>query len=223
MKIQRVLSHVTEFDGKSLQSVAKGALDLGILAEEADAKETEDVEGEFKPLAERMQKVLGSKTQQVRVTSRLTDSPACLVSDHSMSRNLERILKEAGQGVPPVQPVMEINPRHPIVERLKDETDDQRFSEWTQILFDHALLAEGGQLDDPASYVKRLNGLLLALTGKRSRIWTAGGIASPGADAPICQDSPYMSRQSFTQPSLRLGALGSLPSRAERSRGRESV
>ena len=174
MKIQRVLSHVTEFDGKSLQSVAKGALDLGILAEEADAKETEDVEGEFKPLAERMQKVLGSKTQQVRVTSRLTDSPACLVSDHSMSRNLERILKEAGQGVPPVQPVMEINPRHPIVERLKDETDDQRFSEWTQILFDHALLAEGGQLDDPASYVKRLNGLLLALTGKRSRIWTPG-------------------------------------------------
>ena len=169
-----VISHVTEFDGKSLQSVAKGALDLGILAEEADAKETEDVEGEFKPLAERMQKALGSKTQQVRVTARLTDSPACLVSDHSMSRNLERMLKEAGQVVPPVQPVMEINPRHPIVERLKDETDDQRFSEWTQILFDQALLAEGGQLDDPASYVKRLNGLLLALTGKRSRIWTPG-------------------------------------------------
>ena len=167
-----VVSHVLEFDGKSLQSVAKGDLDLGTLADEADVKEPPDAEGEFKTLTERMQKALGSQTQQVRVTSRLTDSPACLVSDHAMSRNLERMLKEAGQVIPPAQPVMEINPRHPIVERLQDETDDQRFSEWTQILFDQALLAEGGQLDDPAGFVKRLNELLLALTGKRSRIWT---------------------------------------------------
>ena len=169
-----VVSHLTEFDGKSLQSVAKGDLDLGTLVDAAEAKDVEDIDGEFASLAERMQKSLGSKTQEVRVTSRLTDSPACLVTDHAMSRNLERMLKDAGQVVPPVPPVMEINPRHPIVERLKEETDDQRFSEWTQILFDQALLAEGGQLDDPASFVKRLNELLMALAGTRSRIWTPG-------------------------------------------------
>ena len=115
-----VVSHLTEFDGKSLQSVAKGDLDLGPLVDAADAKDVEDIDSEFASLAERMQKSLGSKTQEVRVTSRLTDSPACLVTDHAMSRNLERMLKDAGQVVPPVPPVMEINPRHPIVERLKE-------------------------------------------------------------------------------------------------------
>ena len=169
-----VVSHLTEFDSKSLQSVAKGDLDLGTLVDAADAKDVEGIDGEFASVAERMQKSLGPKTQEVRVTSRLTDSPACLVTDHAMSRNLERMLKDAGQVVPPVPPVMEINPRHPIVERLKEETDDQRFSEWTQILFDQALLAEGGQLDDPASFVKRLNELLMALAGTKSRIWTPG-------------------------------------------------
>jgi molecular chaperone HtpG len=167
-----VVSHVTAFEGKPLQSVAQGDLDLGTLVDDADTKEPQDSDGDYTPLAERMQKALGTKTQQVRVTSRLTDSPACLVSDHGMSRNLERMLKEAGQAVPPIQPVMEINPHHPIVERLKDETDDQRFSEWTQVLFDQALLAEGGQLDDPANFVKRVNELMLALAGKPSRIWT---------------------------------------------------
>ena len=167
-----VVSHLNEFDGKRLESVAQGDLDLGTLADAADTKE--DAGGENESLVARMQQVLGAQTQLVRVTSRLTDSPACLVSDHSMSRNLERMLKEAGQAVPPAQPVMEINPNHPIVERLKAETDDQRFSEWTQILFDQALLAEGGQLDDPAAFVKRLNELLLALAGSQSRIWTPG-------------------------------------------------
>lgn len=171
-----VVSHLTEFDNKSLQSVAKGDLNLGTLSDATDLLEQQDSEGVYKPLLERMQQALGAKTQQVRVTSRLTDSPACLVSDHGMSRNLERMLKEAGQAVPPVQPVMEINPRHPIVERLKDETDDQRFSDWTHILFDQALLAEGGQLDDPAGFVKRLNKLMLAMAGgSQSRIWTPGG------------------------------------------------
>ena len=169
-----VVSHVIEFDGTPLQSVAQGGLDLGTLADEAESRDPRDLEKEFTPLAERMQKALGSKAQQVRVTSRLTDSPACLVSDHGMSRNLERMLKEAGQTVPSIQPVMEINPRHPIVERLKDESDDRRFSEWTQVLFDQALLAEGGQLDDPAGFVKRVNELMLALAGTRSRIWTPG-------------------------------------------------
>ena len=167
-----VVSHLAEFDGKPLTSVAQGDLDLGTLADVTDPGP--DAEGQLESLTERMQKVLGSKTQQVRVTTRLTDSPACLVSDHAMSRNLERMLKEAGQSVPAAEPVMEINPRHPIVERLKDETDDERFSEWTQILFDQALLAEGGQPDDPAGFVKRINALLLALSGTRSRIWTPG-------------------------------------------------
>ena len=169
-----VVSHLFEFDGKSLRSVAQGDLDLGTLEDAGDADEPAPPEGVFEALAERMQKVLGAKTQHVRVTARLTDSPACLVGDQTMSRNLERMLKEAGQAVPPVQPVMEINPRHPIVELLKDEPDDERFSDWTQILFDQALLAEGGQLDDPGSFVKRLNELMLALAGKRSRIWTPG-------------------------------------------------
>ena len=167
-----VVSHVTEFSGTPLQSVTQGDLDLGTLVSDVDATASKDAADEFKALVERMQLALGSKTQQVRVTSRLTDSPACLVSDTPVSRNLERILKEAGQTVPPGQPVMEINPRHPIVERLKYETDNDRFSEWSQILFDQAMLAEGGQLDDPAGFVKRLNELMLALAGKPSRIWT---------------------------------------------------
>ncbi len=167
-----VVSHLTEFDGKPLQSVTQGDLDLGTLISDGDTAASTDAADEVKSLTERMQRALGSKTQLVRVTSRLTDSPACLVSDTAVSRNLERILKEAGQAVPAGQPVMEINPRHPIVERLKSETDDGRFSEWSQILFDQALLAEGGQLDDPAGFVKRLNELMLALAGKPSRIWT---------------------------------------------------
>ena len=168
-----VVSHLTEFDSKPLQSVAQGDLDLAALGDVVESgRSAADTAADLKPLAERMQRALGSKTKEVRVTSRLTDSPACLVSDTAVSRNLERMLKEAGQVVPPGQPVMEINPRHPIVERLKDEPDDARFSEWCQILFDQALLAEGGQLEDPASFVKRLNELMLALAGKQSRIWT---------------------------------------------------
>ena len=171
-----VVSHLTEFDGKPLGSVASGDLDLGKLTDPADPDTAPPPETEYKPLLERMQKALGDQAQEVRVTSRLTDSPACLVSDHGMSRNLERMLKEAGQDVPPTRPVMEINPRHPIVERLKDETDEKRFSDWTRILFDQALLAEGGQLDDPAGFVKRLNELMLAMAGGGpSRIWTPGG------------------------------------------------
>ena len=167
-----VISHLGEFEGKKLESVAQGSLDLGTLADESDP--TPITESELASLPERMQKALGAQTSLVRATSRLTDSPACLVSDHAISRNLERILKEAGQGPPSLQPVMEINPRHPIVERLNEETDEARFLNWSQILFDQALLAEGGQLDDPAGFVKRLNELLLAMAGTKSRIWTPG-------------------------------------------------
>ena len=169
-----VVSHLAEFDGRSLQSVAQGDLDLGTLAEDVEVQEQRDSAGDYKPLLERIQKTLGEKAREVRLTYRLTDSPACLVSEqHGMSMNLERMLKAAGQAVPTVQPVLEINPRHPIVEQLKRETDDERFSDWSHILFDQAMLAEGGQLDDPAGFVKRLNELLLTMAGgARSRIWT---------------------------------------------------
>jgi len=169
-----VVSSLTEFEGKSLQSIAKGGLDLSALGDEAGKKEEAQHAEEHKGLLERMQKALSERASAVRVTHRLTDSPACLVSDeHGMSTNLERMLKAAGQNVPTSKPVLEINPGHPIVKRLNDETDESRFSDWSQILFDQATLAEGGQLEDPATFVKRLNDLMLTLAGSGpSRIWT---------------------------------------------------
>jgi molecular chaperone HtpG len=172
-----VVSGLTEYDGKALQSVARGDLDLTKLGDTAEpAAEEKQQQGEFKDLLEQMQTVLKERASQVRVTHRLTDSPACLVSDeHAMSMNLERMLKASGQNVPSVKPILEINPHHPIVERLKQEADSSRFSDWSHILFDQATLAEGGQLDDPATFVKRLNELMVALAGSpASRIWTPG-------------------------------------------------
>ena len=169
-----VLSSLTEFEGKPLQSIAKGGLDLSALGDEAVKKEQEQQTEGHKGLVERMQKALGDRASAVRVTYRLTDSPACLVSDeHAMSTHLERMLKAAGQNVPNAKPVLEINPGHPIVRRLNDETDETKFADWSQILFDQATLAEGGQLEDPATFVKRLNELMLTLAGGGpSRIWT---------------------------------------------------
>ena len=168
-----VVSLLTEFDGKPLQSVAKGGLDLSKLGGDAGKPDQEKAVDEYKGLVDRMQGVLEDRASAVRVTSRLTDSPACLVSDeHGMSAHLERILKAAGQHVPGSKPILEINPQHPIVQRMKDETDERRFSDWSHILFDQALLAEGGHLDDPASFVKRLNEVILTLAGGSSRIWT---------------------------------------------------
>jgi len=156
-----------EFDGKPLQSVAKGDLDLGKLADESEKKEQEQQSSDFKDLTDKIRKTLGEKVKEVRVTHRLTSSPACLVSDqYGMSINLERLLKAAGQQVPASKPILEVNPTHPIVQGLKYESDESRFSDWSHILFDQALLAEGGQLEDPASFVKRLNELMLALAGK---------------------------------------------------------
>jgi molecular chaperone HtpG len=161
-----LVTSLTEFDGKALQSVAKGDLDLGKLADEQEKKEQEQEAGEFKELTERIAKVLGERVKEVKVTHRLTGSPACLVSDqYGMSMNLERLLKAAGQKVPAAKPILEINPKHPIVQGLKYEADEARFGDWSHILFDQALLAEGGQLEDPASFVKRLNEMLLALAG----------------------------------------------------------
>ena len=169
-----VVSSLTEFEGKPLQSIAKGGLDLSALGDETVKKEQEQQTEGHKGLVERMQKALGDRASAVRVTYRLTDSPACLVSDeHAMSTHLERMLKAAGQNVPNAKPVLEINPGHPIVRRLNDETDETKFADWSQILFDQATLAEGGQLEDPATFVKRLNELMLTLAGSGpSRIWT---------------------------------------------------
>ena len=158
-----VVSHLTEFDGKELVSVAKGGLDLGSLEDEAEKKEQETAAGEFKELTDKIAKSLGERVKEVRVTHRLTDSPACLVSDeHDMSGNLARILKAAGQQAPDTKPILEINPRHPVVLRLKYE--DKKFDDWAAVLFDQALLAEGGQLDDPATFVRRINDLMLAMS-----------------------------------------------------------
>jgi len=163
-----VASNLNEFDGKQLSSVAKGDLDLGQLSdEEKQAQEKEA--GEHKDLVERVKKTLGDNVQDVRVTFRLTDSPACLVADeNAMSMNLERMLKAAGQNVPSTKPILELNPGHPIVQRLKSESDDERFGDWSRILFDQATLAEGGNLEDPSAFVKRLNGLMLTLSGTGS-------------------------------------------------------
>jgi molecular chaperone HtpG len=160
-----VLGHLTEFEGKLLQSVAKGGLDLGALADEAEKKAQQEQAGEFKELLEKMQEALDGQVKEVRVTHRLTDSPACLVADeHDMGGNLARLLKAAGQKVPASKPILEINPDHPVVQRLKYE--ERRFDDWSAVLFDQALLAEGGQLEDPAAFVKRVNALMLEMGGK---------------------------------------------------------
>ena len=172
-----LVAHLTEFDGHALASVTKGDLDLGDLAkDEAEAKQRTETEAGFKPVLERIQRALGGKAKEVRLTDRLTESPACLVTEQDgMSANLERVLRAAGQAVPDVPLVLEINPTHPIVARLKEETDEARFGDWSHILFDQAMLAEGGRLADPAAFVKRLNELMLTMAGEpKSRLWTPG-------------------------------------------------
>ncbi|MBS0353184.1 MAG: molecular chaperone HtpG [Proteobacteria bacterium] len=157
-----VVGNLTEFDGKQLASVAKGGLDLGKLEDEAEKAAVEKETGELKDLLDKMKTSLGDKVKEVRVTHRLTDSPACLVADeHDMGMNLARLMKAAGQNMPISKPILEINPAHPVVLRLKYE--DKQFEDWAAVLFDQALLAEGGTLDDPASFVKRINQLMLAM------------------------------------------------------------
>jgi molecular chaperone HtpG len=160
-----VVGHLTEFDGKLLQSVAKGGLDLGKLEDEAEKKEAEKAADEYKELLEKVKASLGDKVKEVRVTYRLTDSPSCLVSDeHDPSANLARMLKAAGQAAPNIKPILEINPNHVVVQRLKYE--EACFKDWAELLFEQATLAEGGQLDDPAGFVRRINELMMALSGK---------------------------------------------------------
>jgi molecular chaperone HtpG len=160
-----MLSFLTEFEGKELVSVAKGDLDLGKLEDETEKKQQEETQAEYKDLIEKMKTSLQDKAKDVRVTFRLTDSPSCLVADEDeMSNNLVRMLKAAGQNAPEAKPILEINPNHPLVQRLKYE--DGKFDDWTHVLFDQAMLAEGGTLTDPASFVKRLNEMLLSQAGK---------------------------------------------------------
>ena len=160
-----MLSFLSEFEGKQLVSVAKGDLDLGKLEDESEKKQKEETQAEYKELIDKMKKSLDAKAADVRVTFRLTDSPACLVAgEHELSGNLLRMLKAAGQKAPDSKPILEINPNHPLVQRLKYE--DAKFDDWSSILFDQAMLAEGGQLLDPAGFVKRLNDMLLGMALK---------------------------------------------------------
>lgn len=157
-------SHLTEFKGKPLQSVNKGALDLGEIQNEDEKKAQKQKDEDFSKLTMRISQVLGEQVKEVRVTSRLTSSPACLVSDENdMGRHLEQILKASGQAVPGSKPILEINPDHPIVKKIDNEANEDLFNDWSHILFDQALLSEGGQLTDPASFVHKLNALIVSL------------------------------------------------------------
>ncbi|MBI2319422.1 MAG: molecular chaperone HtpG [Betaproteobacteria bacterium] len=172
-----LVANLPEFEGKRLVSVAKGSLDLGKLQTEDDKKEQEKREGEFRDLVAKLKETLADKVKEVRVTARRTSSPSCLVADEAdMGGNLARILKAAGQKVPQSKPILEINPAHPMVQRLKsaDRQTDTRFSDWSHLLFEQALLAEGGQLEDPAGFVRRTNELMLELAGGGPKIWTPG-------------------------------------------------
>jgi len=158
-----MLSYMRDFDGKQLVSVAKGGLDLDALADEEEKKHQEEIAEANKPLVERMQKALEGKVKEVRVTTRLVDSPACVVvDDHEISPHLQRLLRSAGQEAPEVKPILEINPEHALLARVKDAADGD-FEEWSQLLLEQAMLAEGAALNDPASFVKRMNKLLLSV------------------------------------------------------------
>ena len=153
-----MLSHLYEFEGKQLQSVAKGGVDLGKLQDEDEKKQAEATAEAFKPVLERLKAALKDRAKDVRASTRLVDSPACIVVDEGdMSSHLARMLKQSGQTAPKSQPILEVNPEHALVKRLET---DERFDDLAQVLFDQALLAEGGQLEDPAAYVQRVNRML---------------------------------------------------------------
>jgi len=156
------LGFLNEFDGTPLQSVAKGAFDLGKLQDEEEKKAAEEAAETFKPLLAKLKEALKDKAEDVRVTSRLVDSPACLVvKDDGMSLQLARMLKQAGQSAPESKPILEVNPEHALVKKLDTPDGQIHFHDLAHIVFDQALLAEGGMPEDPAAYVKRVNALLV--------------------------------------------------------------
>jgi molecular chaperone HtpG len=157
-----LMSHLTEFDGKPLKSVAKGALDLGALESEDEKQAAKAAEDEVKDVLARLKAALGDKVEDVRVSHRLTDSPACIVlNEHDMALYMQQLLRQAGQKLPGSRPVLEINPSHALIRKLQD-VDEAQAGEWAEILFNQALLAEGAQLEDPAGFVRRLNSLILS-------------------------------------------------------------
>ena len=160
-----MMSYLTEYGGKQFQSVAKGGLELGKLEDKEEKEQLDKAADEYKDLLTRMRETLGDSVKEVRVTHRLVDFPSCLVvEDQDIAINLRKMLEAAGQHVPSSKPILEINPQHPLVKGLKEEKNDKHFNDWTHILFDQAMLSEGGQLDDPAMFVSRLNSLLLTLS-----------------------------------------------------------
>jgi len=157
-----MMSYLQEYDGKSFVNIAKGELDLGNLEDKEDKKKAEKAQKDNKKLLEQMKEGLGDKVKEVRVSTRLTDSPSCLVVEQQdMAVSMQKILKQAGHEVPNVEPILEINIEHPLVKRLSDEQDDDKFKDWSHLLFDQAMLSEGGQLEDPVAFVTRMNQLLL--------------------------------------------------------------
>lgn len=160
-----MMSQLHQYQEKSFQDVSKGQLDLGELDSEEDKKQQEELEKTHEDLVKRVQNVLTETVQEVRVTSRLTESPACLViNEFDMGLQMRKIMEQAGQALPDSKPIFELNPAHPLVEKMDQEPDEDRFAELAHVLFDQANLAAGGQLDDPAAYVQRLNKLLLELS-----------------------------------------------------------
>jgi molecular chaperone HtpG len=160
-----LMSHLTEYDGKPLVSVAKGDLDLGNLEDKDEQQKLKEAEKSYKNLLKRMQETLGEKVKEVRLSHRLTNSPSCMVVEqHDMAVSMQKILKQAGHQLPETKPILEVNPEHPLVKRLNHEAETKQFEDWTYLLFDQAMLSEGGQLDDPAAFVSRMNELLLLLS-----------------------------------------------------------
>ncbi len=160
-----LVSHLTEFDGKPLQSVTRGGLDLGDLDDEESKAAKEKLEKELSPVLERLKETLGDKVKEVRLSQRLTDSPACIVTDeHDMSSQMIKLMQSVGQEAPESKPIFEINGEHSLIKHIIDEQDEAQFKQWAEVLFEQALLAERGSLKDPASFVSRLNKLMLSLT-----------------------------------------------------------
>jgi len=160
-----MVSHLTEFDGKALVSVAKGELDLGKLRDEEEEESAKQTETEFKDFVKRIQDVLVDDVKEVRISHRLTDSPSCLVlEEHEMAVHLQQVMKQAGHALPTIKPMLEINPDHPLVVRLKGEQDQEKFSGWSHLLFEQAMLSGGGQLEDTTAFVKRMNAILVEMS-----------------------------------------------------------
>jgi len=158
-----LMSHLNEFEGKRFVSAAKGDLGLDDTVDDAEKQAQAESEEKAKGLVERIKAALGEQVEEVKVSNRLTSSPACLVlGEQDMALHMQQLLKQAGHDVPTSKPVLEINPEHAVVQRMDNEPDEDRFKDWVSLLYDQAVLAEGGQLDDGAGFVRRLNDMLLS-------------------------------------------------------------